>query len=567
LPVALRGSAVVPAGNPTTGFTVAVPSQVVTGDLLFLAVTSRDSTGAGTLAVTDNDTGGNAWAKIANSTDHKATLWYKRATSGTASKTVTVANAVGSSSGVLKCFGGGDTGATPYSNVVVESNASGDESAAGWTPASADSMLCASVHNYSNDNAITGLTSATYGALTSTEKLSTGGSDCACHFGHALMSGGSATGTLSWTQATNGASYTISWAVKPLLAFAATAALTAGPATLSGSATSADPVYAGAAALTTGKASLAGTATFTGPAVSAAAALSAPAAVLAGTAQAVYHPVARLTQAVHGLWASRYAGFGGKTLTPPVYSGSAALTAPRAALSGAAYPEYEHPVGRLTQSTYGLWASRYGSFAEKGTGEFAAAAVLSAGPAALSAAATSADPVYAATGALAAGRATLAASATAADPVYAATAALAAGRATLAGSATSADPVYAGSAALNSPRAALSGSALFAAQVYQGNAALAAGKATLAGSATATAPFLATANLTGPRATLAGAAVSADPAYSGTAALNAPAAQFVGLESVQTGVIDGDWPRVSRPRAARSVARPRAARTVTRARR
>src|SRR5687768_14735026 len=104
MPIALRGAAAVPVGNPTTGFSVTVPADVVADDLLFLVVTSRDSTGAGTLGVTDNDTGGNAWSKIGNSTDHKATLWYKRATSGSASKTVTVANCVGSAAGVLKAF-------------------------------------------------------------------------------------------------------------------------------------------------------------------------------------------------------------------------------------------------------------------------------------------------------------------------------------------------------------------------------------------------------------------------------------------------------------------------------
>lgn len=214
--LAQRGASAVPAGNPTTSFTVTIPSAVVADDLLFLTVTSRDSTGAGTLTVTDNDTGGNSWTKIGNSTDHKATLWYKRATSGTASKTVTVSNCVGSASGVLKAFSGGDTGATPYSNVVVETNASGDESHAGFTPANANSMLCAAVFNYANDNAVTSLAFATAGATTATEKLSTGGADCGNIFGHVLQSGGpSATGTLTWAQ-TNGTTYSVAWAIKPL---------------------------------------------------------------------------------------------------------------------------------------------------------------------------------------------------------------------------------------------------------------------------------------------------------------------------------------------------------------
>jgi formylmethanofuran dehydrogenase subunit C len=214
--IALRGAAAVPAGNPTTNFTVTVPATSA-DDLLFLAVTSRDSTGAGTLSVTDNDTGGNTWTKIANSTDHKATLWYKRATSGTAAKTVTLNNAVGSCSGVLKCFSGADTGATPYTNVAVETNASTDETHAGITPANADSMVCCSVHNYNNDNAVTSLSFATLGATTMTEKLSTGGNDCATAYGHALQSGGpAATGNLTWAQ-TDGTTYSIVWAIKVLV--------------------------------------------------------------------------------------------------------------------------------------------------------------------------------------------------------------------------------------------------------------------------------------------------------------------------------------------------------------
>jgi hypothetical protein len=221
--IALRGSAAVPTGNPTTSFTVAIDAAVVTDDVLFLVVTSRDSTGAGTLAVTDNDTGGNAWTKIGNSTDHKATLWYKRATSGTASKTVTVANAVGSASGVLKAFSGASKVAAPYGDIVVETNASADETHAGFTPSGTGSMVCCSVHNYANDNAVTNLSFATLGATTATEKQSTGGSDCATIFGHVLQSAGpTATGDLTWTQ-TDGTTYSITWTIMPEVAIAAPA--------------------------------------------------------------------------------------------------------------------------------------------------------------------------------------------------------------------------------------------------------------------------------------------------------------------------------------------------------
>lgn len=227
--IALRGAAAVPTGNPTTGFTVTVPSDVLADDLLYLLVASRDSTGAGTLGVTDNDTGGNAWSKIGNSTDHKLSVWFKRATSATASKTVTVANAVGSSAGVMKCFSGGSRGTTPHVDLVVETNASGDETHAGFTPTIPNAMVCAGVVNYANDNAVTSLSFATLGATTATEKLSTGGSDCAASFGHVRQANGpTGTGNLTWAQ-TNGTTYSVTWSIVPDLE--ATASATLGAAT------------------------------------------------------------------------------------------------------------------------------------------------------------------------------------------------------------------------------------------------------------------------------------------------------------------------------------------------
>jgi len=214
--LALRGAAFVPAGNPTTSWSGVIPASVVANDLIYLPVTSRDHlAGTARVSVTDNDTGGNAWALLAESTDRKASIWWKRATSATAGKTVTVSGAVGSSSGVGKAFSGGSTEATPHTNVVVETNASGDESHAEFTPTNPNSMVCCAVFNYANDNAVTTMAGGTIGALSATEKLSTGGSDCACSFGHVLQSGGpAATGTFTWAQV-NGTTYSITWAIKP----------------------------------------------------------------------------------------------------------------------------------------------------------------------------------------------------------------------------------------------------------------------------------------------------------------------------------------------------------------
>lgn len=219
--IALRGAAVVPAGNPTTGFTVVIPAEVVAGDIVVIAFTSRDHTSATAHpTVTDDDTGGNTWTQLNfSAADRKAQFWAKYATSGTAGKTVTVAGCVGSASGVLKAFSGVKQGVSPLSTLfqtaVMETNASGDESHASYTPTDADSMVLAMIFNYANDNAVTSLSFATLGATTMTEKLSTGGLDCATAFGHALQSGGpAATGTLTWAQ-TNGTTYSLVRAIQP----------------------------------------------------------------------------------------------------------------------------------------------------------------------------------------------------------------------------------------------------------------------------------------------------------------------------------------------------------------
>lgn len=221
MPVTFR-TAATPNGNPTTGFDIAIPNDVAIDDLMFLVVTSRDATTTGGVSVSSNDVGGNPWEKIGESSNGKASLWWKRATANTPSATLSVSGCVGSSSGVLAVYSGADNGTTPYSNVTIESNASGNEAHAGFTPAEADSMICLSVHNYGNDNAVTSPSTTSPGALNIRgEKLSTGGSDCATHHASALQSGGpTATGNFTWAQ-TNGATFSIVWAIRPLAAVAA----------------------------------------------------------------------------------------------------------------------------------------------------------------------------------------------------------------------------------------------------------------------------------------------------------------------------------------------------------
>lgn len=203
--------------NPTTTFTVTIPASTATGDSLFCQVTSRDHTAVDAYpTVVDTDSGGNTWLKIGESTDRKATLWWKRATSATASKVITVAGCIGSCSGGVSVYQNAATSVTPYTNIVVEDNASGNETHAGFTPTYLGSAICLGVFNTANDNAVISESTVNFGVMAKGwEKLSTGGLDSACT--HAFLDGTETpggTGAITWAQ-TDGTTKSITWAVRP----------------------------------------------------------------------------------------------------------------------------------------------------------------------------------------------------------------------------------------------------------------------------------------------------------------------------------------------------------------
>jgi hypothetical protein len=222
-PVTHRASAAGNGTNPTTSDTITIPAGTATGESLFVYVTSRDHTSAtGYVSVTDDDSGGNAWARSSENPDasRKSTLWWKRATAATASKTITITGAVGSITCGVSVFSGAATSVVPYTNIVAEDNASANETHAGFTPDIAGSALCFAVSNYNNDNAVSNVAGATIGSFGADggryQKLSTGGSDCANTL-YAIDGTDvtpPATGAITWSQ-TNGVSTSISWAVRP----------------------------------------------------------------------------------------------------------------------------------------------------------------------------------------------------------------------------------------------------------------------------------------------------------------------------------------------------------------
>lgn len=213
-----RASATFASTTGTTGGTITVPASVQTGDDLYVLVCSRDHTSGNSLPTcTDNDAGGNTWTLLGNTSDRKALLFWKKATGSTASKTVTIAGAIGSCTGGMSAFSGGAAG-DPTTNLAFEDNASGNESHAGFTPANANSMVCFGVLNATNDTlSVTVLACTNPGSLEPElwSRLSSGGSDCYAIFTARAQSGGpTATGDFTWSQ-TNSTTKSVAFAIKP----------------------------------------------------------------------------------------------------------------------------------------------------------------------------------------------------------------------------------------------------------------------------------------------------------------------------------------------------------------
>ncbi len=213
--VSLRTYAIQSSNTATTSGTITVPTVYAGEDLYVLAVSRDHTVGTNKYTCTDNDTEGNTWTEKVISSDRKSTLFWKKATSGTSAKTITISGTVGSVASGLSVFAGAASG-DPTTNIVIEENISGNEAHATFTPDFDDSFVCLGITNDANDNAVTNGAAATLGALTSQwARLNTGGSDCAATiWGKAQVGTKTATGGFTWSQS-NGTTYSVSWAIKP----------------------------------------------------------------------------------------------------------------------------------------------------------------------------------------------------------------------------------------------------------------------------------------------------------------------------------------------------------------
>lgn len=208
--ISFVGSAV-PAGNPTTSFTIAIPA-VQPGDLLVLACTNRDATAAP--VVTDNDIGGYTWVRKSTEVS-KGSLWYRRATDVTSAKTITANGFTGSASGVLVAARGAARSGDPFNAYSLEENIAGNEAHAGLITDIDGCAVVLSVHNVANDNPVTASAASILGSLAQgAESLSTGGLDCATSLRGAIQSAAGDTGAFSWAQV-DGITTSIAFAIKP----------------------------------------------------------------------------------------------------------------------------------------------------------------------------------------------------------------------------------------------------------------------------------------------------------------------------------------------------------------
>lgn len=206
--------------NPSISTTITIPTVAV--DDVGIIVISMSNTAVDPV-VTDNDSGGNAWAKLdgIGAGSDNVTVWWKRMTSASSGKVITITDGVGetadSMSAAMTVFRGVTTAAVPYEAVSKESNASGDESHASITTLSAGAMVVFCLGE-SDNNAVTAVAAANSppGTLVvGGSHASSAGLDTAVGILFNPMETPGATGAITWSM-TDAPTATIVFALKPL---------------------------------------------------------------------------------------------------------------------------------------------------------------------------------------------------------------------------------------------------------------------------------------------------------------------------------------------------------------
>lgn len=194
--------------NPSTSTTITIPTVAV-DDIGVIIVSISNTATAPT--VTDNDSGGNTWTKIDEVTGaaDNASIWWKRMTSASSAKTVTVSQASADSmSAGLTVFRGVTTAATPYEAFSKEANASGNETHASITTLTDNAMVVFAIGE-SDNNAVSSVAAANDppgGLTTGVTHSSNAGGDTGVGIYYDTLATAGATGAVTWsmTDATSG---------------------------------------------------------------------------------------------------------------------------------------------------------------------------------------------------------------------------------------------------------------------------------------------------------------------------------------------------------------------------
>jgi PKD repeat protein len=203
-------------GSETTLGRILIPSSVISGhDLYCLVGSDGHTTSIAYPTVTDTDSGGNAFALQGETAARKGTLWWKKATTDTAGKLITVAGCVDIAVGGLSVYSGAYEAGNPTSNVDSELNNAGSPAHVAFTPHFENSMIALAVFNFFSNGTVLSLACSNPGALTTRfEQRHNNSTGAAVHHASAVQPGAIAsTGTFTWVQSAL-TSRSIGWEIR-----------------------------------------------------------------------------------------------------------------------------------------------------------------------------------------------------------------------------------------------------------------------------------------------------------------------------------------------------------------
>jgi hypothetical protein len=204
------------SGNTTTSVGIVIPASTVADDIVIAAFTNGGASADPSVA---DDEGAGTWAKILSGDDGNTNLsvWWKRASSSTASKTVTGSGFTNSCTGVVSVYSGALLSGNPYAGHTFQSNASGTESHAAITPTVNGSMVFLVVGQQPDIATSTQAATSPAVLIERAEHLSTGGADCSVALASEVQITAGTTGALTWAQ-TNQATMSIAFYLTPEVA-------------------------------------------------------------------------------------------------------------------------------------------------------------------------------------------------------------------------------------------------------------------------------------------------------------------------------------------------------------